>query len=382
MDRIWRDGLDLSLKENWDATCAALGLDPDRAVDLINAAETKAKLRANTDAAVAAKLFGVPTLQIGDELFWGADALPMARAYLDDPAHVQIRRDAPGRNHGRIGLATGGCAMTRKRAQHFSFFCSRSTAVLTPADARGYLRVTSPKAAQAASFSFKAASDCPSRNSESGALADFSYLLVTLRKISAASRYCWRWKIALAEPVLGIADQRDRSDISARNSHGLFGERVVLALHVADAEVVFVARRVRRRRGGEAAAGAVGIARRRSRQGLRRAALRHGGLLLRRCALLLIARSDSSSGSPGPRPPGGPTEPPPASASVRRRAPSARRARSGSGWDRRHRHGGRRAGRRAPGRSARGLRSAAADSPAGAADSRPAAAGRSRLRLA
>jgi 2-hydroxychromene-2-carboxylate isomerase len=85
MDRIWRDGLDLSLKENWDATCTALGLAADRAVDLINAAETKAKLRANTDAAISAKLFGVPTLQIGDELFWGADALPMARAYLDDP---------------------------------------------------------------------------------------------------------------------------------------------------------------------------------------------------------------------------------------------------------------------------------------------------------
>src|SRR6185312_10682650 len=73
MDRIWRDGLDLSLKENWDATCAALGLEADHAVELINAAETKARLRANTDAAVAAKLFGVPTLQIGDELFWGAD---------------------------------------------------------------------------------------------------------------------------------------------------------------------------------------------------------------------------------------------------------------------------------------------------------------------
>src|SRR5690348_16605970 len=54
MDRIWREGLDLSLKENWDATCAALGLDPDRAVESINASETKAKLRANTDAAVAA----------------------------------------------------------------------------------------------------------------------------------------------------------------------------------------------------------------------------------------------------------------------------------------------------------------------------------------
>src|ERR1700754_3512469 len=56
MDRIWRDGLDLSLTEGWDATCAALAFDPIQAVELINAAETKAKLRANTDAAVSAKL--------------------------------------------------------------------------------------------------------------------------------------------------------------------------------------------------------------------------------------------------------------------------------------------------------------------------------------
>lgn len=85
MDRIWRDGLDLSIEENLEASCDALGLDPAKAAALVDAPETKAKLRANTDAAVAAGLFGVPTLQIGDELFWGADALPMARAYLDNP---------------------------------------------------------------------------------------------------------------------------------------------------------------------------------------------------------------------------------------------------------------------------------------------------------
>jgi 2-hydroxychromene-2-carboxylate isomerase len=83
MDGIWRDGLDLSLEDNWKAACSALGLDP--AAALVDAAETKAKLRANTDMAVAAGLFGVPTLQIGEELFWGADALPMARAYLENP---------------------------------------------------------------------------------------------------------------------------------------------------------------------------------------------------------------------------------------------------------------------------------------------------------
>jgi 2-hydroxychromene-2-carboxylate isomerase len=85
MDRIWQDGLDLSLEEHWRATCTALGLELAAANALVEAAETKAKLKANTDAAIAAKLFGVPTLQIGDELFWGADALPMARAYLDNP---------------------------------------------------------------------------------------------------------------------------------------------------------------------------------------------------------------------------------------------------------------------------------------------------------
>jgi 2-hydroxychromene-2-carboxylate isomerase len=85
MDRIWRDGLDLSIEENWQATCAAIGLDSAKAASLVEAAETKAKLRANTDAAVEAGLFGVPTLRIGGELFWGADALPMARAYLENP---------------------------------------------------------------------------------------------------------------------------------------------------------------------------------------------------------------------------------------------------------------------------------------------------------
>jgi 2-hydroxychromene-2-carboxylate isomerase len=85
MDCIWRDGLDMSTDANWRISCAALGLDAAAATALVEASETKARLRANTEAAVKAGLFGVPTLQIGNELFWGADALPMARAYLDNP---------------------------------------------------------------------------------------------------------------------------------------------------------------------------------------------------------------------------------------------------------------------------------------------------------
>ena len=45
----------------------------------------KDRLRAWTDGAVAAGVFGVPTLAVGDALFWGVDAMPMAERYLDDP---------------------------------------------------------------------------------------------------------------------------------------------------------------------------------------------------------------------------------------------------------------------------------------------------------
>jgi 2-hydroxychromene-2-carboxylate isomerase len=109
MDRVWRDGLDPSVEANLKDACAALGLDPAKAGALVDAPETKAKLRANTDAAVAAGLFGVPTLQIGEELFWGADALPMARAYLDNPAMFKsgemLRVATMGAS---ISRATGG----------------------------------------------------------------------------------------------------------------------------------------------------------------------------------------------------------------------------------------------------------------------------------
>src|SRR5581483_3579752 len=80
-----------------------------------------------------------------------------------------------------------------QRRQQPTRFCSRSTLAFRFADARGNLRVTSPSDAQAASFSPSAASDWPSRNSESGALAEVSYLVETLRKASAASRNFLRW---------------------------------------------------------------------------------------------------------------------------------------------------------------------------------------------
>ncbi len=48
--------------------------------------DVKAELRANTDAAIATGVFGVPTIDCGGRLYWGLDALPMLRAQLQgDP---------------------------------------------------------------------------------------------------------------------------------------------------------------------------------------------------------------------------------------------------------------------------------------------------------
>ncbi len=48
-----------------------------------DAPEVKAQLKANTEEAIARGVFGVPTFCVDDKTFWGLDALPMMRAYLD-----------------------------------------------------------------------------------------------------------------------------------------------------------------------------------------------------------------------------------------------------------------------------------------------------------
>jgi 2-hydroxychromene-2-carboxylate isomerase len=45
-------------------------------------ADVKAELKANTAAAVSQGVFGVPTMVVDGQHFWGLDALPMLRAYL------------------------------------------------------------------------------------------------------------------------------------------------------------------------------------------------------------------------------------------------------------------------------------------------------------
>jgi 2-hydroxychromene-2-carboxylate isomerase len=45
----------------------------------------KARLKANTDEAIARGVFGVPSFFLGEHLFWGQDSLEMMLDYLKDP---------------------------------------------------------------------------------------------------------------------------------------------------------------------------------------------------------------------------------------------------------------------------------------------------------
>lgn len=60
----------------------AAGLDPDAAAAAAGDPAVKAALRATTDAALERGVIGVPTVAVGDELFWGDDRLEQAAAAL------------------------------------------------------------------------------------------------------------------------------------------------------------------------------------------------------------------------------------------------------------------------------------------------------------
>jgi 2-hydroxychromene-2-carboxylate isomerase len=77
---VWRDGRIGDLPIEWAELTAELGLADAEA--RIATPDVKDALRRNTDEAIARGVFGVPTLAIGEELFWGADATEMAADFI------------------------------------------------------------------------------------------------------------------------------------------------------------------------------------------------------------------------------------------------------------------------------------------------------------
>lgn len=80
---VWAEGNDGQSTESLTALAGKLGIG-DLETRLADPA-VKAELRSNTEAAIAQGAYGVPTLALGDELFWGDDMLEIALDYLENP---------------------------------------------------------------------------------------------------------------------------------------------------------------------------------------------------------------------------------------------------------------------------------------------------------
>jgi 2-hydroxychromene-2-carboxylate isomerase len=83
----WARGLHVAEPAVVAAVADEAGLDGAALVAAAQDPEAKARLRRQTDDAIAAGVFGVPTVVVGGELFWGFDDLPWVERFLagEDP---------------------------------------------------------------------------------------------------------------------------------------------------------------------------------------------------------------------------------------------------------------------------------------------------------
>ena len=83
--RHFQDGIPMQIESHVIDAAQEAGLERDEVAAAVRAPEIKQALRDTTEAASELGVFGVPTLELGGELFWGLDAMPLARAVLADP---------------------------------------------------------------------------------------------------------------------------------------------------------------------------------------------------------------------------------------------------------------------------------------------------------
>jgi len=94
---VWGGGPGVETPALVASIADAAGLDGAALVAAASSDPAKARLRAATDAAIAAGVFGVPTILVDGELFWGNDSLDHLDRFLagadpvttDDLAHWQ-----------------------------------------------------------------------------------------------------------------------------------------------------------------------------------------------------------------------------------------------------------------------------------------------------
>jgi len=77
-ERNFLDGSGLGTEADLRAVAETVGLDPDHVLAEVRRPAIKEKLKLETESAIRAGVFGVPTVVVGEELFWGDDRLAAA----------------------------------------------------------------------------------------------------------------------------------------------------------------------------------------------------------------------------------------------------------------------------------------------------------------
>lgn len=102
LHHVWRgDGADANEAARLQALAEGLAPERDPQSDAV-----KQALRSATDRAVAAGIFGVPSMVVGDRVFWGLDGLEMMNAwlrgdpFLNGPGWVDAGAPRPGLQRG------------------------------------------------------------------------------------------------------------------------------------------------------------------------------------------------------------------------------------------------------------------------------------------
>jgi len=78
----WAEARDLAQEDVLRALLREAGLDADSVLAKAKSSELEERLARETEAAIARGVFGVPTILVGDELFWGNDRFELVRFYV------------------------------------------------------------------------------------------------------------------------------------------------------------------------------------------------------------------------------------------------------------------------------------------------------------
>ena len=111
-EAVWVDGLHVAEPEVVARVADRAGLDGAALVAAAQEPENKERLRRQGDQAIAAGAFGVPTMIVGDELFWGYDDLPYLELLLAgqdplDPTRVPVAAPRASAMRKRVRRSEG-----------------------------------------------------------------------------------------------------------------------------------------------------------------------------------------------------------------------------------------------------------------------------------